>query len=91
MNILLVGSDLPILINEVKIIKSIRETVEITNNFLEMIFSNGFDKESLEILKRKKNLRIIDISKFKYKNQMSIKSFDGSFLIQYKNNKMVKI
>ena len=63
---------------------------EITNNFLEVILSNGFDKESLEILKRKKNLRIIDISKFKYKNQMSIKSFDGSFLIQNKNNKMIK-
>ena len=63
---------------------------EITNNFLEVILSNGFDKESLEILKRKKNLRIIDISKFKYKDQMSIKSFDGSFLIQNKNNKVVK-
>ena len=36
-------------------------------------------------LKRKKNLRIIDISKFKYKDQIYIKSFDGSFLIQNKN------
>ena len=63
---------------------------EITNNFLEVILSNGFDKESLKILKRKKNLRIIDISKFKYKDQMSIKSFDGSFLIQNKNSKIVK-
>ena len=63
---------------------------EITKNFLEVILSNGFEKESLKILKRKKNLRIIDISKFKYKNQMSIKSFDGSFLIQNKNSKIVK-
>ncbi len=63
---------------------------EITKNFLEVILSNGFDKESLKILKRKKNLRIIDISKFEYKNEMSIKSFDGSFLIQNKNNKIVK-
>ena len=63
---------------------------EITKNFLEVILSKGFDKESLKILKRKKNLRIIDISKFKYKNQMSIKSFDGSFLLQNKNNKIVK-
>ena len=63
---------------------------EITKNFLEVILSNGFDKESLKILKRKKNLRIIDISKFKYKDQMSIKSFDGSFLVQNKNNKIVK-
>ncbi len=63
---------------------------EITKNFLEVILSNGFDKESLKILKRKKNLRIIDISNFKHKDQMSIKSFDGSFLVQNKNNKIVK-
>ena len=63
---------------------------EITKNFLEVILSNGFEKESLKILKRKKNLRIIDISRFKYKNQMSIKSFDGSFLVQNKNSKIVK-
>ena len=63
---------------------------EITKNFLEVILSNGFDKESLKILKRKKNLRIIDISKFRYKDQMSIKSFNGSFLVQNKNNIIVK-
>ena len=64
--------------------------VEINKNFFEVIMAKGFDKISLEILKRKKNLRIIDISKIKYKEQMSIKSFDGSFLIQNKNNKIVK-
>ncbi len=63
---------------------------EITKNFLEVILSNGFDKDSLKILKRKKNLRIIDISKFKTKDQMSVKTFDGSFLIQNKNDKIVK-
>ena len=63
---------------------------EITKNFLEVIVSNGFDKESLKILKRKKNLRVIDISNFKYKNQISIKSFDRSFLVQNKNSKIVK-
>ena len=63
---------------------------EITKNFLEVILSRGFDKESLRILKRKKNLRIIDISNFKYKNQMYIKSFDGSFLVQNRNNEIVK-
>ena len=63
---------------------------EVTKNFLEVILSNGFDKDSLKILKRKKNLRIIDISKFKYQDQMSVKPFDGSFLVQNKNNKIVK-
>ena len=59
---------------------------EINKNFLEVILAKGFDKESLEILKRKKNLRIIDISNFKLKNLTSIKSFDGSFLLQSKDN-----
>tara|TARA_B100001093_G_scaffold472440_1_gene495564 strand:+ start:82 stop:1632 length:1551 start_codon:yes stop_codon:yes gene_type:complete len=59
---------------------------EINKNFLEVILAKGFNKESLEILKSKKNLRIIDISNFKLKNSTSIKSFDGSFLIQSKDN-----
>jgi len=59
---------------------------EINKNFLEVILAKGFNKESLEILKRKKNLRIIDISNFKPKNLITIKSFDGSFLLQTKDN-----
>jgi len=59
--------------------------LQITENFLEVIMSIGFDKESLKILKRRKNLRIIDISKYKFKNYSTIKTFDGSFLIQDKN------
>tara|TARA_B100001287_G_scaffold86404_1_gene72271 strand:- start:111 stop:1661 length:1551 start_codon:yes stop_codon:yes gene_type:complete len=59
---------------------------EINKNFLEVVLAKGFDKESLKILKRKKNLRIIDISNFKLKNLTSIKSFDGSFLLQSKDN-----
>ena len=46
--------------------------------FLEVLLAKGFDEDSLKILKRKKTLRIIDISKFKLKNHTSIKSFDSS-------------
>ena len=59
---------------------------EINKNFLEVILAKGFDKESLKILKRKKNLRVIDISNFKLKSLTSIKSFDGTFLLQSKDN-----
>ncbi len=55
---------------------------EINKNFLEVILAKGFDKESLQILKRKKNLRIIDITSFQFRNLTSVKSFDSSFLIQ---------
>ena len=47
--------------------------------------AKGFEKDSLLLLKKKKNLRIIDITDFKFKNSNSLKSFDGSFLIQSKD------
>ena len=59
---------------------------EINKNFLEVILATGFDTESLKILRRKKNLRIIDISNFKFKKLSSVKWFDGSFLIQSKDD-----
>ena len=58
---------------------------EINKNFLEVILAKGFDKEALKILRKKRNLRIIDISNFKLKNLTSMKSFDGSFLLQTKD------
>ena len=58
---------------------------EISKNFLEVILAKGFDNNSLNILKSKKNLRIIDISNFRIKNHTSIRSFDGSFLLQSKD------
>ena len=63
-----------------------RVASEINKNFLEVLLAKGFDKDALKILIRKKNLRIIDISKFKLKNLSSVKSFDGSFLVQTKDN-----
>ena len=59
---------------------------EINKNFLEVILAKGFDKASLEILRRKKNLRIIDISNLKLKNLSSVKIFDGSFLVQSRDS-----
>tara|TARA_B100000965_G_C19589992_1_gene757497 strand:+ start:1151 stop:2701 length:1551 start_codon:yes stop_codon:yes gene_type:complete len=58
---------------------------EISRIFFEVVLANSFDREALKILKKKKNLRIIDISKFKIKNLLSIRSFDNSFLVQNKD------
>ena len=62
---------------------------EITKNFIEVLSAKGFNKDSLRILKKKKNLRLIDISNYKPKSILSIKNFDGSFLIQNKNNVII--
>jgi phosphoribosylaminoimidazolecarboxamide formyltransferase / IMP cyclohydrolase len=66
-----------------KITKKI--AVEINKNFLEVILAKGFEKEALMLFKKKKNMRIIDITNFKLKNMTSLKAFDGSFLIQSKD------
>jgi phosphoribosylaminoimidazolecarboxamide formyltransferase/IMP cyclohydrolase len=66
-----------------KINKIIAE--QINKNFLEVILAKGFEKDALDILSKKKNLRIIDISKYKQKSQTAFKVFDGSFLIQEKD------
>ena len=58
---------------------------EINKNFLEVILAKSFDYNALNILKKKKNLRIINISKFKINNLTTIKSFNNSFLIQSKD------
>ena len=63
---------------------------EINKNFLEVILANGFEKSALKILNKKKNLRIIDIAKYKKKYQTTIKTFDGSFLIQEKDKSIFK-
>ena len=55
---------------------------EISKKFIEVILAKGFDKKSLKIFKKKKNLRVIDISNFVYGNNSSIKNFNNSFLIQ---------
>ena len=57
----------------------------INKNFLEVILAKGFEKDALNILKKKKNLRIIDISKYQQKNEISLKTFDNSFLMQDKD------
>ena len=63
-----------------------KTALEISKNFLEVILAKGFEKDALNILKKKKNLRIIDISNFNLKSLSSIKTFDGSFLLQSKDN-----
>jgi phosphoribosylaminoimidazolecarboxamide formyltransferase/IMP cyclohydrolase len=57
----------------------------INKNFSEVILAKGFEKDALISLKKKKNLRIIDITGFKLRNLNSFKTFDGSFLVQSKD------
>ncbi len=58
--------------------------INLKDIFLECVVAPSFDKEALEILKVKKNLRILKLSKDQLpkKNQTSTKSIMGGLLVQ---------
>ena len=63
---------------------------EMSKVFFEVILAKRFDKNSLKILGAKKNLILIDISKFRQKKEYQVKQFDNSFLVQDKNKIILK-
>ena len=55
---------------------------ELNNIFLEVVIANGFDSEALKVLKKKKNLRLIDATNFTIKNLVGFNSTNESILTQ---------
>jgi phosphoribosylaminoimidazolecarboxamide formyltransferase/IMP cyclohydrolase len=56
--------------------------LELNNLFLEVVIANGFDSEALKVLKKKKNLRLIDAKNFKMENLLRFNSVNTSILTQ---------
>jgi len=56
--------------------------IELNNIFLEVVIANGFDSAALKVLKKKKNLRLIDATKFEIKNLLRFNSANESILTQ---------
>ena len=56
--------------------------MELKKIFLEVVIADGFDSKALKILKQKKNLRLIDASKFSLNEILRFNSTDGSMLLQ---------
>ena len=62
---------------------------KLTEIFLEIVVEYDFTEEALEILRTKKNLRVLKISKIESSLQpYDMKYLDGKLLIQDKNNKL---
>ena len=55
---------------------------ELNKIFLEVVIANGFDKDALRILKLKKNLRLINASKFETNEIYKFNSVNNSILVQ---------
>jgi len=56
--------------------------IELNNIFLEVIIANGFDSAALKVLKKKKNLRLIDATNFTVHNLIKFNSANYSILTQ---------
>ena len=69
-----------------KVSKSL--AMELNKIFFEVIIGNGFEKSAVKILKTKKNLRLIDASKFSLDKNLRFNSINTSVLIQSEDNKI---
>ena len=56
--------------------------LELNKIFFEVVIANGFEKEALRILKKKKNLRIIDANNLAFENMYNFMSNFNSILVQ---------
>ena len=64
--------------------------LELNKLFLEVIIGNGFDDDALKILKKKKNLRLIDASNFILSEVLRFNSANENILIQSEDKKKFK-
>ena len=77
-----------------KITKNLAQ--ELNKLFLEVIIGNGFEKDALKLLKKKKNLRLIDATNYNFKEILRFLSVNEELLVQtedFKNfsNKNFKV
>tara|TARA_B100000579_G_scaffold57599_1_gene41231 strand:+ start:1559 stop:3097 length:1539 start_codon:yes stop_codon:yes gene_type:complete len=61
---------------------------EIIKKYYEVVIGNGFDKKAIKLFKKKKNLRLIDSTEIKIKEDNSLVSGINSYLLQTNDNKI---
>jgi len=64
--------------------------LELNKLFLEVIIGNNFDHDALKILKKKKNLRLIDASEFTLSETLRFNSINENILVQSEDKKKFK-
>ncbi len=64
--------------------------LELNKLFLEVVIGNNFDFDALKILKKKKNLRLIDASNYNSEDFLKFLSMGRNFLLQSEDNTVFK-
>ncbi len=65
--------------------------LELSKLFLEVIIGNGFDNSALKILKRKKNIRLIDSTNYSLKKNLKLLSLNDEIIVQSEDLKKFTI
>ena len=63
---------------------------QIVTTFMEAVIAPSFDEESLDVLRTKKNLRLLEIGEKVPTNDMWIEKVSGGFLVQELDNHVLK-
>ena len=62
----------------------------ITSVFVEIVLAPNFEPEALDIFKKKKNLRVLEIGRFdKRTNKLEVRNVDGGLLVQDTDTKIL--
>jgi len=64
--------------------------IQLNKKFFEIILCRGFKNDALKILKKKKNIRLIDYSNYKYFQNLNYNFLGNSFLVQDSNDSIFK-
>ena len=62
--------------------------LELNKIFFEVIIGNGYEKNAIKILKTRKNLRLIDASKFTLNKNLKFNSINDTILIQSEDSEI---
>ncbi len=65
-------------------------SLELNNIFLEVIIGNGFDNDALKILKKKKNIRLIDATNFNLSENLRFISANENILVQLEDKEVFR-
>ena len=64
----------------------------ITTVFVEIVLAPNFEQGALDIFKKKKNLRVLEIGEFGHrKNKIEIRNIDGGILVQDTDTKILEL
>lgn len=64
---------------------------QIVQTFIEAVIAPAFDGDAVELLKTKKNLRLLEVGEKRSNNELWIEKVSGGFLVQERDNHNLKL